>query len=120
MVVLPHLLDGLQLVTKVSDIVIGGHVEQQFAQDHTTTTGLTFGYKSGLYTEGTVVTEVDAGTVTLTDASVNVVYLDTSLGTVAASTSEDTADVIALFQVTTSGGVITAVVDARARRTSVV
>lgn len=109
------------MTTKISDLLIGGFIETQFAQDHATTTGLTYGYKSGVYNGGTTYSQIPAGTLTLPDNTVSNVYIDyTTLPTAlshATVASTPTTNIVLCAQVTTSGGVITNVDDLRGRRT---
>lgn len=84
-----------------------------FAKRQPATTGLTWAYYGGRYNGNTVAN----GTVTLTDATTNYVVVKRSDGVVSTSTSTtnwtDTATYAKLYQLTTSGGVVTATVDAR-------
>jgi len=108
------------MVTRVSSATIeGGHIERQFAQDIDTTTGLTYGYKGGYLVAGNVVTTIADGTVTLTDASSNYVYISTT-GTpaVMVSTTQPSADYVQIALVVTAGGEISSVTDSRTKNQS--
>ena len=105
------------MVQKLSATVVDTAVEGQFRRDLSTTTGLVFGVKGGTIHQGSTSTVVADSTVTLTDASTNIVWIDLLDNTVktAVSGSEDTTFTIRLYQVVTAGGVITTVTDQRAR-----
>ena len=81
-----------------------------FQQD--TSTGLTFGYKAGKFRNDNAIVNVAAGTVTLTDNATNYIEVD-SVGTVSVNTTGFTSGQIPLFEVVTSGGVISSVTDKR-------
>jgi len=83
-----------------------------FQQDSETTTGLTFGYKAGKFRNDNAIVSVSAGTVTLTDAATNYIEVD-SAGMVSVNTTGFTSGQIPLFEVVTSGGVISSVTDKR-------
>lgn len=111
------------MVTKVSDLVIDGAIESQFAQDHATTTGLTYGYKAGIYNDGQTYTRIPAGTIALTASVVNDIYIDYSGTPVVARATvgaTPTVDMVLIAQVTTGVSTITTVDDYRMRRTQVV
>lgn len=84
-----------------------------FGKRQPATTGLTWAYYGGRYNGNTVAN----GTVTLTNTTTNYVVVHRSTGVVSTSTSttnwSDTATYARLYQLTTAGGVVTAVVDAR-------
>lgn len=111
------------MTTKLSDLVIGGPIESQFEQDQETTTGLTFGYRAGIYNSGTNYTLIPAGTVTLDNNAISDVYIDTTTTPVVAESIVSltpATNILLLARVTTSGGAITNVDDLRHRRTGVV
>lgn len=64
------------MTSKISDTVGPVAFVDFFGQDLDTTTGLTFGFKSGFVRNGTTPTSVSAGTVSLSASSNNRVYLD--------------------------------------------
>ena len=104
------------MVTRVSDTVVNGHVERQFAQDVLATSGLDFGINDGLYVEGLSVTSVEANVLTLADDEINYVYLNTSSMFLESTTgSFPSADFVPMFVVTTSAGAIANVDDVRSR-----
>jgi hypothetical protein len=84
-----------------------------FGKRHPATTALTWGYYGGRYNGNTVAN----GTVSLTDSATNYVVVHRSTGVVSVSTSttnwSDTSTYARLYQLTTSGGAVTATVDAR-------
>jgi hypothetical protein len=87
----------------------------QFAQDINNTTGLVFAYFGGTVPgigDGVPVT-VSAGTITLTDSATNHIMLDPTTGAISNSTSGWDSTLWPLYQVTTAGGVMTAIVDRR-------
>ena len=105
------------MVTKVSDTVGPTLYLEAFEQDTGTTTGLTFGYKTGDVLKNTVLTTIAAGTVTLSATSNNVVYIDftNTPPTVEAAVlgTQDPLTSIVLFQVNTDIGTISRVIDLR-------
>lgn len=84
-----------------------------FGKRHPVTSGLTWGYYGGRYNGNTVAD----GTVTLTNSATNYVVVNRSTGVVSVSTSatnyNDTTNYARLYQLTVSGGVVTATVDGR-------
>jgi hypothetical protein len=78
-----------------------------FAKDGDTTNGLTFGFKAGRFMNGNSIIDVSAGTLALTDNTTNYVEV-TSAGVVSVNTSGFTTGRLPLYQITTSGGAITA------------
>lgn len=84
-----------------------------YAQDADTTTGLTFGYQSGVVRNDNVMASTIAGTIAMTDATTNYVEVNPSTGTITKNTSSFTSLLIPLFEVTTAGAAITGVVDQR-------
>ncbi len=78
-----------------------------------TTTGLTWGYKAGAIRDGATVTNVTAGTVSLTNSAVNYVEVN-SAGTISRNTTSFTSGRIPLRQVTCAGGIQTVSTDKRA------
>lgn len=85
-----------------------------YGKRHPVTTGLTWGYYGGTWGGLTVA----AGTLTLTNAATNYVVVLRSTGAISTSTTttnwNDAGLYARVYQITTAGGVITAVVDARA------
>lgn len=75
--------------------------------------GLNFAYGAGRVRSGTTVTDVAAGTVTLTDDANNYVEVVPSTGAVSANTSGFTAGRIPLYIVGAASGVITTTTDKR-------
>lgn len=90
-----------------------GILGNYYAQDVGTTTGLTFGYKAGVVRNDNVVSTTAAGTIAMTDSTTNYVEVTPSTGAITSNTSAFTTLRIPLFEVTTSGGAITGVVDRR-------
>ena len=85
----------------------------------TTHTGLTFHVGTGLFKEGDTVYNVPQTTLTLDDNTICYVYIDTDQSggnhsTIQFNTTGFVNDMIPLYEVTTSGGAITNVVDKRA------
>lgn len=109
------------MVTKISDTVVETQMEGSFQHNPATTTGLTFGMRSGEYNTNDNITTFTDPTVTLVDDAVNSVFVDagadgTATPVLKAQTagSEDAADLRQLlFTVTTVSGAITAIVDHR-------
>jgi hypothetical protein len=83
---------------------------QDFDQDDTTTTGLTWGYKAGRLPNGT---EKAASTVSLTANATNYVELDPNTGTIAVNTSGFTTEKIPIRQLVTNASAITGNTDTR-------
>lgn len=75
--------------------------------------GLAFAFGAGRVRNDNVVTEVAAGTVTLTDATTNFIEV-TGAGVVSDNTTGFTAGLIPLFEVVTAAGAISSVTDRRA------
>lgn len=90
-----------------------GVLGSYYAQDTGTTTGLTFGYKAGKVRNDNVLASTAAGTIAMSDASTNYVEVNPTTGVVSKNTTAFTTLLVPLFEVTTSGGVITGVVDQR-------
>ena len=103
------------MVTKLSSTVVATPDEEAFKQDRTTTTGLVFGVKGGMYVRTASIFTVLDTTVTLADDSTNAVYL-TNTGTIGTFlTGSEPANSLRLFQVVTVTGAITAITDQRVR-----
>ena len=85
-----------------------------FSEAPATTTGLTWGYTGGLFRVDNSVTEVSAGTVSLTDDATNYVEIKTSDGSVTRNTTAFTSGRIPLRQIVTASGVQTTSTDKRA------
>lgn len=98
----------------LADIVdTSGNLANNFAQDPDTTTGLTYGFRSGIVmTSGSLVT-VAAGTLAITDNTTTLVYLDLVDNTVKQTTGAAPSNILKLATLTTVAGEITAVVDSR-------
>ncbi len=93
-----------------------GVLGAMYAQDLGTTTGLTFGFQSGVVRNDNVIATTPAGTVgPLTDAVNNFIEVNPSDGVVSTNTTAFTTLRIPLFEATPSGGSITAgtVIDRR-------
>jgi len=90
-----------------------GILGKMYAQDLTTTTGLTFGFQSGSARNDNLVVDTAAGTVTLTDNQTNYVEVNPNTGTISSNTVGFTTLLIPLFIVTTALGAITIVNDRR-------
>lgn len=88
-------------------VINDSKIGSMFALDPATTTGLTFGYKAGTFSNALASVVVSAGTVTLTDDATNEVNM-TSGGAVSANGAGGV-----LYDVTTASGVITAITDKR-------
>ena len=85
-----------------------------FSEAPATTTGLTWGYTGGLFRVDNSVTNVSAGTVSLTDDATNYVEIKTSDGSVTRNTTAFTSGRIPLRQIVTASGVQTTSTDKRA------
>lgn len=96
---------------KNTSAVLDSHISSQLKLDASTTTGLTFGYKAG-YAQGDSANNlIAAGTVTLTDNTINYIYiknLDIASSTTVPTTFDDM-----LYRVTTASGAITVIEDLR-------
>jgi hypothetical protein len=104
--------DGWGTFMNQNMLLLSAMVLAGFANDIFTTTGLTYGYKSGTgVVPGGIVT-IGAGTVTLAASSTNYV-IRTVAGVVSATTSTSFADKILLATVTTNASVILTIVDNR-------
>lgn len=91
---------------------INNWILEQWGQNRSTTTGLTYGWMGGtVYTAGAY-SLISTGTTSLTDNATNYVER-TAAGTVSKNTTAFTAGKIPMAKVTTSSGAITAVVDQR-------
>lgn len=88
-------------------------VFEQFDEDTGTTTGLTWGFKTGNLRVNNTISSVSAGTVSLTGASTNYVELDPSDQTVKVNTTAFTAGRIPLRTLTTDASTITVNTDSR-------
>ena len=77
------------------------HLPGQFAVNPATTTGLTFGFLTGKFSEANSIVTVATGTVALTDNTVNYVYLNDS-GVMTVATSKATSGKNLLYIVTTA------------------
>ena len=82
------------------------------ANDPSTTTGLTWGWKAGGIRSATTLIDVAAGTLTLTASATNYVEVDAA-GAVSANTSGWTAGRIPIAQVVTGASTITSQTDER-------
>jgi len=92
-----------------SSSISSSHFMSQFAIDPSTTTGLTLGYKAGVIVDGWNITQVSAGTLSLTANADNWVYVSST--TLAVATAPGLPGV--LFKVTTDGSGITSIEDHR-------
>jgi hypothetical protein len=92
--------------------VLDTQIYGMFQHDADTTTGLTFGYTSGIFnTTGTNPTDIAAGTVLLTDNTTNYVYV---LGaSIASGTTIPSSANHLIYEVVTSAGAITTITDKR-------
>jgi len=85
-----------------------------YGNNPATSSGLTWGYYGGRWGGSSV----SDGTLTLTNEATNYVVVEKSTGVISVSTSNtnwnDTTDYTRVYQITTSGGVVTAVQDHRA------
>jgi len=98
------------------ELISGG--SSSFAQDNTTTTGLTFGYKKGAYYNQftKAITEVSAGTIALTSSSTNWISYRPGTGivkVVGTFSSGATAGDVPLWKAVTDGSGITSLTDVR-------
>ncbi|MDH4319958.1 MAG: DUF1349 domain-containing protein [Desulfobulbaceae bacterium] len=84
-----------------------------FDEDPVTTTGLTWGYKAGLFRNDNAVYSKAAGTVALTDAATNYVEIDVSTQTLVKNTTGFTAGDIPIREVVCAGGAQTGSADKR-------
>lgn len=92
--------------------IINSKINSQFAVDTATTTGLTFGYRSGDYAFEDIEINTAAGTVSLSDDTTQAVRLEIASGIVSIGISDE--EFVELYQITTASGVITNIVDRRA------
>jgi hypothetical protein len=83
-----------------------------FAENSSTTTGLTWGYKAGLVRFDNTITSVAAGTVSLTNNATNYIEINSS-GVVSRNTTGFTSGQIPIRTVVTSAGVQTTSTDRR-------
>ncbi len=83
-----------------------------FDENPATTTGLTWGYKGGLFRNDNTITTITAGTVSLTNTTTNYVEIGTD-GVVYVVASAFTSGRIPIRTVVTSGGVQTTSTDKR-------
>ena len=97
-----------------SDFTAVKGLSDTFDENTATTTGLTWGFKSGTIRLDNTVTDISAGTVGLTDDSTNYVEIDPSDTTVKANTSSFTSGRIPIREVVTSSGAQTTSTDRRA------
>lgn len=95
-------------------VIAGSVLSDQFNEDSSTTTGLTWGFLAGELRVDATITSVSAGTVTLTDDSTNYVELDPSAGTMSANTTGFTDGQVPIRQVVASSGSQTSSTDKRA------
>lgn len=97
------------------ELISGG--SSSFAQDNTTTTGLTFGYKKGVFSDqfAKTITEVAAGTIALTAASTNWIAYRPGSGIVkvVGAWSGSTLGDVPLWKAVTDGSAITTLTDVR-------
>lgn len=97
------------------ELISGG--SSSFAQDNTTTTGLTFGYKKGAFSDqfAKTITEVSAGTIALTASQTNwIAYRPgTGIVKVVGAWSGSTLGDVPLWKAVTDGSAITALTDVR-------
>ena len=93
----------------------GSDSSMYLAQDKTTTTGLTFGYKGGKIKNDNIIRDVPAGTLAMTASSTNYVYADPTVASnwILKNTTGYPQGMIPLFKVVTSGSAITDVTDDR-------
>lgn len=100
-----------------SEVLIASPVMLQFSHDVDSTSGLDFHYRTGLLRNETQIISLPAGFVTLADNATNIVYLSNVPGSEEVTSdilgSEPTEEFIPLYEVVTSGGVITGVTDYR-------
>lgn len=85
-----------------------------FAWDSAATVGLTFGVKSGVMWDGTTLSVKAPQTTLLTNNATNYVELDRATGVISDNIVGFTSGRLPLFQVTTAGALVTAVLDRRA------
>jgi len=90
------------------DGVIGDYAENSGSHS-----GLNFAYNAGKVRENNVIQTTTAGSIALTDNTINYIEVSTSTGIVTANTTGFTSDLTPLFTVVTSGAVITTVTDCR-------
>jgi hypothetical protein len=96
---------GRDLENDLTDI--DSMVVDQWAQEPATTTGLTYGYRGGVYDSGAAWVRAAAGTVTLTDNAVNYVEYALVTGAVSANTVGFTYASRPMAKVTVANGAIT-------------
>jgi hypothetical protein len=87
---------------------------ETFDENSATTTGLVWGYKSGLFRLDSTVTTVSAGTIALTDDATDYIEIDPSDGLVKKNTTSFTSGRIPLRTIVTASGVQTTSTDKRA------
>jgi len=101
---------------KYNEVIATG-VVGSFSNDPDFNTGLDFFIRASYLRRGTALVNIPDTFVTLADNSVNVVYLDVTLGAEALASAVEgftpSSDAIALYRVTTAAGVITLIEDYR-------
>lgn len=125
--ILVNVTGGSDNPQKLGDALQGGGnsggLSDYFANDHNTTSGLTYGYKAGVVGvvsagQGSLGSLISAGTVALTDNTDNLVYFDPIQSTVIAldldANQLGVVGSVPIAIVTTSSGQITNITDARA------
>jgi len=101
------------LISEVNGLGSGG-IGIGFGYNSGTTTGLNFGYDSGIYENRTAITVIAASTILLTLSTTNYVEINTSSGTIVTNTSGYTITNIPLWIVTTDATDVTGQTDNRA------
>ena len=97
-----------------TDHSVARSLAEIFNEDPATTTGLTWGYKAGAVRYDNTITDVSAGTISLTDDATNYISIDPTDGTVSRNTTVFTAGEIPLREVVCASGVQTDSTDKRA------
>jgi hypothetical protein len=105
-----NLEDGLAEI--YTDTIGSRTIANGFEEDSATTTGLTWGYQLGAIRDGNTVTDVVAGTIALSDDTVNYIQINES-GTISKNTTGFTPDKVPLRQITTASGAQTVSTDKR-------
>ena len=90
---------------------VNSQVNSQFQMDPSTTTGLTFGYDAGQFSNGVVEIEVSAGTIALADDTTSIITVNNAGGVNTFPVGSEAGNM--LYKVTTVSSAITAVEDLR-------
>lgn len=102
-----------RVADRLEEIEAGQDVFSGYYAQDLPHSGLNFKYKAGKVRNDAVITDTPAGQVALTNNATNYVEVNPADGAVSANTTGFTSGRIPLYQVLTSGGAITTVIDKR-------